>query len=184
MRPTINPDFYENGRGIIPLAVTLSLSKGDRMLIKTNHIEKLPPETNLYTLALNNSQLDTQIGGLPIWTSIVYLISMNIERLVSFEMSMGYQSEFGLDSYLSEVIKWLWEVAFFSPVIVSVFLIYACVEWRKKCRWALGHTLIFFVYIILGGVIGFIGAIVVTVMISIANPSPQTPLVIIAFAPL
>ena len=36
---------------------------------------------------------------------------------------MDYQNEFGLDSYLSEIIKWLWEVAFFSPVIVSAFLI-------------------------------------------------------------
>jgi hypothetical protein len=117
---------------------------------------------------------------LPSWATIAYLINMNIERFASLKTSMGYQNEFGLDPSLSKIIGWIWELAFFSPIIVSVMLIFIYVESRKKYQWSLGFSLM---YTIFGGVMGFIAAIAVTVKVTMDNPSPQMPLVILGFGP-
>jgi len=94
---------------------------------------------------------------------------------------MGYQNENELDLYLSEIVRWLWEVALFSPVIVSVLLILVYVEYRKKYQWTLG---LFLVCTIIGGVIGVVGTFILMVLTPLYSNSPQMPLVaIFGFGP-
>jgi NhaP-type Na+/H+ or K+/H+ antiporter len=69
----------------------------------------------------------------------------------------------------------------YSPVIVSLLLIFVFIFLRQRYRWALGD---FFQYIFLGGVIGFIVAIVYVWHLTSLYNSPQGPLALFWYGPL
>jgi len=72
------------------------------------------------------------------------------------------------------------DLIFYSPAIVSFFLIISYVFWHEEYQWPLGR---YFRYIFFGGAIGFVVPFIFVMTWTAIHNSPQGPLVIIFYGP-